>query len=52
MRVYVIIGIDDRYRMVVKGIYSTMNRAKEELKVLEATDKNGYYYIDEDEVQT
>jgi len=52
MKVYVVIEIDDKYRTINRGIYSTRERAEQSVTALKATNQSGYYYIDEDEVQT
>jgi hypothetical protein len=50
MKVFVIVEIDDKYRTINRGIYSTRERAENEIAKLQAS-KASYYYIEEDEVQ-
>jgi bifunctional N-acetylglucosamine-1-phosphate-uridyltransferase/glucosamine-1-phosphate-acetyltransferase GlmU-like protein len=51
MRVFVVVEIDDKYRTINRGIYSTKERADQAITALQANNKSGYYYIEEDEVQ-
>ncbi len=51
MKVFVVVEIDDKYRTINRGIYSSKERAEQAISALQANAKNGYYYIEEDEVQ-
>jgi hypothetical protein len=51
MKVFVVVEIDDKYRTINRGIYSSKERAEQAIAALQANTNGGYYYIEEDEVQ-
>ncbi len=51
MKVFVVVEIDDKYRTINRGIYSTKERADQAIKALQASTVGGFFYIEEDEIQ-